>query len=219
MGRDVFLSFPLTLVPRLFLCHIKALSCSLSLFFFFTPPNPLCCSMVWWQHASLLGRWDSNQSGLPRGASDRRARLPNCPQAGRQAGRLSRCNTCSQRDRCRRASWPPQRVNHFLGQMDGPHYKGHMDRPVDVTGKCSFLYMSWCVLLVKPAHELLLHKVTELSKWISQNKKYLLNFNKPRRSFNTTNSCSEGISSTLKDFLNHLDEKKPLHRLHEKMIY
>lgn len=94
------------------LCHIRALS------LYSTPPNPLCCSTVWWQGASLLGRWDSNQSGLPRGPSDRRARLPNCPQAGRQAGRLSRCNTCSQRDRCRCTSWPPQCVNHFLGQME-----------------------------------------------------------------------------------------------------
>lgn len=62
------------------LCHIRALS------LYSTPPNPLCCSTVWWQGASLLGRWDSNQSGLPRGPSDRRARLPNCPQAGRPAG-------------------------------------------------------------------------------------------------------------------------------------
>lgn len=59
------------------------------LFLSFTPPNPLCCSIVWWQGASLLGRWDSNQSGLPRGASDRRARLPNCPQAGRPAGSVA----------------------------------------------------------------------------------------------------------------------------------
>lgn len=41
--------------------------------------------MVWWQGASLLGRWDSNQSALPRGASDHRARRPNCP-GGRPAG-------------------------------------------------------------------------------------------------------------------------------------
>lgn len=74
---------------------------SVMVFFLFTPLNPLCFSMGLWQDASLLGRWDSNQSGLPRGASDHRARLPNCPQAGRQAGRqaarFSRCNTCSQR--------------------------------------------------------------------------------------------------------------------------
>lgn len=111
VGRDIFLSFPLTLVPRLALSYKSSFSP-------LTPPNPLCCSMVWWQGASLLGRWDSNQSGLPRGVSDRRAQLPNCPQAGRQAGRLSRCNTCSQGDWCRRASWPPQRVDHFLGQME-----------------------------------------------------------------------------------------------------
>lgn len=71
--------------------------------------------MVWWQGASLLGRWDSNQSGPPGGASDTGSSFLIAP---RPVDSLSRCSTCSERDWCRRASCSPQHMNDLIGQME-----------------------------------------------------------------------------------------------------
>lgn len=135
MGREIFLSFPLCLV---------SLSYKSSFFPPYTPPNHLCFSMVWWQGASLLGRWGSNQSGLPRGASDRRAQLPNCPQAGRPAGSAAATHVHRGTSSAVLAGLLSVWITFLDRWTPGwTSRKGvdHMERPLDVTGKCFFKHV------------------------------------------------------------------------------
>lgn len=143
MSRDIFFFFAAnTCAPCLSLCHG---------FLSFYPLNPLCFSMGLWQDASLLGRWDSNQSGLPRGASDHRARLPNCPQAGRQAGWLQGSAAATHVHRgpvppCSLGSSACETLSWTDGGLSRPYFKDHMDEPVDETWTVLqdlFKFLTW----------------------------------------------------------------------------
>lgn len=131
---DIFLSFPLTLVPCLPLSYKSSFSGGY-------PSQSSGLLLLWWQGASLLGRWDSNQSGLPRGASDHRARLPNCPEAGSSAAvthvhRGTGAAVLAGSSACESLSWTD-------GGLDGPPYTGHMGRAAAGAEKCWFAVWFW----------------------------------------------------------------------------
>lgn len=150
MGRDIFLSFPLPLVPRLSQSYKSSFSLPLPLpLFSFTPSNPLCSSTVWWQSASLLGRWDSNQSGLSRGASDCRTDSLIAPrQPGRQAQPLQHMFTEGPRPLYELASSACESLSWTDGGLDRPHYTSHMWRLLAVEQRkvfFFFLYVPKCL--------------------------------------------------------------------------
>lgn len=114
--------------------HTFFLSSFCSLFFsaFY---SSLCSFLfsVWWPGASLLGRWDSNQSGPPRGASKHRA--PRSLIAPGQADLpLQHMFTERAAPTCSPASSACESLSGTDGGLRSLNFEeDHMDKPVGAT--------------------------------------------------------------------------------------